>query len=90
MQEYQSYKGKYIGPGCYSSRAEIDEAIEREAVESVKLYAELFCIHKNATTAADLFQVEANLVDNFGYTWEDVNTIEAKTFKEYYKEDAQP
>ena len=45
MKEYQSYKGKFIGPGCYSSRAEIDAAIEREAVESVKLYAELF-LHK--------------------------------------------
>ena len=86
MQEYQSYKGKFIGPGCYSSRTEIDAAIEREAVESVKLYAELFCIHKNATTAADLFEVEGNLIDNFGYTWEEVNVIEAQAFKEYYKE----
>ena len=86
MQEYQSYKGKYIGPGCYSSRAEVDEAIEREAMESVKLYAELFCINKNAATAADLFQVEENLVDNFGYTWEEVDAIEAQAFKEYYKE----
>ena len=86
MQEYQSYKGKFIGPGCYSSRAEIDAAIECEAVESVKLYAELFCIHKNATTAADLFRVEENLVDNFGYTWEEVDAIEAQAFKEYYKE----
>ena len=86
MQEYQSYKGKFIGPGCYSSRAEVDEALKREAVESVKLYAELFCIHKNATTAADLFEVEGNLIDNFGYTWEEVNVIEAQAFKEYYKE----
>ena len=86
MQEYQSYKGKFIGPGCYSSRAEIDAAIEREAVGSVKLYAELFCIHKNATTAADLSRVEENLVDNFGYTWEEVDAIEAQAFKEYYKE----
>ena len=86
MQEYKSYKGKFIGPGCYASRAEIDAAIEREAVESVKLYAELFCIHKNATTAAGLFQVEENLVDNFGYTWEEVDAIEAQAFKEYYKE----
>ena len=86
MKEYQSYKGKFIGPGCYSSRAEIDAAIEREAVESVKLYAELFCIHKNATTAADLFEVEGNLIDNFGYTWEEVDAIEAQAFEEYYKE----
>ena len=86
MQEYQSYKGKFVGPGCYSSRAEIDEAIEREAVESVKLYADLFCINKNAATAADLFQVEEKLVDNFGYTWEEVDAIEAQAFKEYYKE----
>lgn len=87
MREYKPYKGKYIGPGCYASRAEIDAAIEREAVESVKLYAELFCIHKNVASAADLFRVEENLIDNFGYTWEEVDTMEAQAFKEYYKED---
>ena len=52
MQEYQSYKGKYIGPGCYSSRAEVDEALKREAVENVQMLAELFIVHKNYATAA--------------------------------------
>ena len=47
MQEYQSYKGKFIGPGCYSSHAEVDEALKREAVENVQMLAELFIIHKN-------------------------------------------
>lgn len=28
MQEYQSYKGQYIGPGCFSSRAEVDKYID--------------------------------------------------------------
>ena len=55
MQEYQSYKGQYIGPGCYSSRAEVDEALKREAVENVQMLAELFIIHKNYATAATYY-----------------------------------
>ena len=82
MQEYQSYKGKFIGPGCYSSRAEVDEAIEREAVESVKLYAELFMIHKNYATAAALADAQQKLVDHFGYTWPEAEAIEIEVYKE--------
>ena len=82
MQEYQSYKGKFIGPGCYSSRTEIDEAIEREAVESVKLYAELFMIHKNYATAAALADAQQKLVDHFDYTWPEAEAIEIEVYKE--------
>ena len=57
MQEYQSYKGKFIGPGCYSSHAEVDEALKRatmlanfaaipflslQAVAILKIYAAFF------------------------------------------------
>ena len=82
MQEYQSYKGKYIGPGCYSSRAEIDAAIEREAVENVQMLAELFIIHKNYATAAALADAQQRLVNHFGYTWEEAEAIEIEVFKE--------
>ena len=82
MQEYQSYKGKYIGPGCYSSRTEIDEAIEREAVENVQMLAELFMIHKNYATAAALADAQQKLVDHFGYTWPEAEAIEIEVYKE--------
>ena len=82
MQEYQSYKGQYIGPGCYSSRAEVDEALKREAVENVQMLAELFIIHKNYATAAALADAQQRLVDNFGYTWEEAEAIEIEVFKE--------
>ena len=82
MQEYQSYKGKYIGPGCYSSRAEVDEALKREAVENVQMLAELFIIHKNYATAAALADAQQRLVNYFGYTWQEVEAIEIEVFKE--------
>ena len=82
MQEYQSYKGKYIGPGCYSSRAEVDEALKREAVEYVKLVARLFLIHKNHATAAELADAQQRLIDHFGYTWEEAEAIEIEVYKE--------
>ena len=82
MQEYQSYKGKYIGPGCYSSRAEVDEALKREAVEYVKLVVKLFLIHKNHATAAELADAQQRLVTYFGYTWEEAEAIEIEAYKE--------
>lgn len=82
MQEYQSYKGKYIGPGCYSSRAEVDEALKREAVENVQMLAELFIIHKNYATAAALADAQQRLVNYFGYTWQEAEAIEIEVFKE--------
>ena len=82
MQEYQSYKGKYIGPGCYSSRAEVDEALKREAVENVQMLAELFIIHKNYATAAALADAQQRLINHFGYTWPEAEAIENKVFKE--------
>ena len=82
MQEYQSYKGKYIGPGCYSSRAEVDEALKREAVENVQMLAELFIIHKNYATAAALAGAQQRHVNHFGYTWEEAEAIEIEVFKE--------
>ena len=82
MQEYQSYKGKYIGPGCYSGRAEVDEALKREAVENVQMLAELFIIHKNYATAAALADAQQRLVDHFGYTWPEAEAIEIEAYKE--------
>ena len=82
MQEYQSYKGYYIGPGCYSSRAEVDEALKREAVENVQMLAELFIIHKNYATAAALADAQQRLVNYFGYTWQEAEAIEIEVFKE--------
>lgn len=82
MQEYQSYKGKYIGPGCYASRAEVDEALKREAVENVQMLAELFIIHKNYATAAALADAQQRLVDHFGYTWPEAEAMEIEVFKE--------
>ena len=82
MQEYQSYKGKYIGPGCYSSRAEVDEALKREAVENVQMLAELFIVHKNYATAAALADAQQRLVDHFDYTWEEAEAIEIEAYKE--------
>ena len=82
MQEYQSYKGKYIGPGCYSSRAEVDEALKREAVENVQMLAELFIIHKNYATAEALADAQQRLVNLYGYTQEEAEQIEIEAYKE--------
>ena len=82
MQEYQSYKGKYIGPGCYSSRAEVNEALKREAIENVQMLAELFMIHKDYATAAALADAQQRLVDHFGNTWEAAEALELEEYKE--------
>ena len=82
MQEYQSYKGYYIGPGCFSSRAEIDKYLEQSAVEYVKRVAKLFLIHKNYATANELANAEKHLVEDYGYTWEEAEAIEIEAYKE--------
>lgn len=82
MQEYQSYKGYYIGPGCFSSRAEIDKYLEQSAVEYVKRVAKLFLIHKNYANAAELADAQQRLVTYFGYTWEEAEAIEIEAYKE--------
>lgn len=38
MSEYRAYKGYYIGPGTFQSKAEIDEHIKQQAIRTYKSF----------------------------------------------------
>ena len=80
----KQYKGYYIDHVYFNSEAEIDAFVEKKAVEAYKMAIELFA----SAAASDLMarsiyadeKAEA-LVNQFGYTWEQVEEIETSVYK---------
>lgn len=74
----KQYKGYYIDNVIFNNESEIDKHIENKAVEAYKIAVELFCKEKSLEYAAYVNEKAENLVNNFGYTWEQVEKLEIK------------
>ena len=81
MREYRQYKGMYIGPGCFNSKEEIDRFLEKKAVEYFKITVELFLHTKNMDYAIFSDKKKKKLVNQYGYTWEQIEAIEAEIYE---------
>lgn len=81
MREYREYKGKYIGPGCYSTKAEIDQTIKESKIDYMKILVEVFAATGNRAAAVALADYQERLVNEYGYSWEELEAIEAEIYK---------
>ena len=70
------YKGYYIDHRFFSSKEEIDRFLEEQAVNSYRIAVELFALNRNMEYSSYCEERAAVLVDNFGYTWEQVEALE--------------
>lgn len=78
----KQYKGYYIDHIIFNNTEEIDNFLKEQALNSYKLACELFV--NNSTMANSIYCDEKaqRLVNEFGYTWEQVEELEIEYMKQ--------
>ena len=77
----KQYKGYYIDKVIFNNEDEIDEFIKSEAIRDYKQSVELFVNHltiKNSIYCDDKAEI---LVNQFGFTWEQIEELEIQVMK---------
>ena len=77
----KQYKGYYIDNVIFSSEREIDIFLEKREVQSYKDACELFAHQPTIPMATYCDEIAVRLVEQFGYTWEQVEELEAAAHK---------
>lgn len=73
----KQYKGYYIDGVIFNSKEEIYEHIKNELVRSYKNHCELFAtVDCNAAMASACDEIAEKLVNDYGFTWEELDEIE--------------
>lgn len=76
----RQYKGYYIDKVFFHNEREIEEFLERQALESYKTACKIFNSHSTMEASIYCNQKAQILVNNFGYTWEQLEEIEIQTY----------
>lgn len=77
----KQYKGLYIDNVYFNNTADIDQFLKEKAVQSYKTAVELFAHRKSMEYAIYVDECAERLVNQFGYTWEQVEAIEASAYQ---------
>ena len=70
------YKGYYIDNVIFTSKEDIDIFLKEKAVKAYRVAVELFNNNRNLEYSMYCDQCADVLVNNFGYTWEQVEALE--------------
>jgi hypothetical protein len=77
----KKYKGYYIDHIYFNSKEEIDEFIKSEAVNAYRKSVEYFANHPSMEASSYSSDKADRLVNEFGFSWEEVEAIEIKTLE---------
>ena len=77
----KQYKGFYIDNTIFHSETEIDEYLKAVAVEDYKRRVEAWEHSRTVEAAAYVDEKAETLVNNFGFTWEEVEELETETLQ---------
>lgn len=77
----KQYKGYYIDKVIFNSKADIDEFLKTQAVDAYKRAVAYFATHSNMAASIYCDSKAEILVNQFGYTWEQVEAFEIATLK---------
>lgn len=77
----KEYKGFYIDRAIFKNEQDTDKFLENQALEAYKTACELFATHSNMANANYMNEKAEILVNNFGYTWEQLEEIEIQSYK---------
>ena len=75
------YKGYTIDNVIFSSKEDIDRFLEEQAVKAYRIAVELFDNNRNLEYSMYCDQCADVLVNNYGYTWEQIEALEIATLK---------
>ena len=77
----KQYKGYYIDKVIFNNEEEIDIFLEKQAVDAYKSACELFAQHKTIGNSITCDEKAERLVNQFGYTWEQVEQLEIEVYE---------
>jgi len=77
----KQYKGYYIDNVIFHSETEIDDHIKANAVEDYKRRVEAWEHSRTLESAVCVSEKAEILVNNFGFTWEEVEMLEVETLQ---------
>lgn len=77
----RNYKGYYIDGFTFKNEQEIDAFIEKQAVDAYKKDVKIFAMNLNMESSIIASDSARRLVENFGYTWEQVEEIENEVYE---------
>lgn len=77
----KNYKGYYIDKVIFNSTADIDQFLKDQAVEAYKIAVEYFSTHPTMEASIYCDSKAEVLVNQFGYTWEQVEALEIATLE---------
>lgn len=78
MKQYKRY---YIDNIYFNSKEEIDEFIKTQAIDSYCKSVKYFASHPSMEVSSIISDKAQQLVDNFGFSWEEIETLEIKTLE---------
>lgn len=77
----KQYRGYYIDNAIFNSTQDIDNFIKAEALRAYRKAIELFAETRTPAASVWADQKAEKLVNEFGYTWEEVEAIEIETLE---------
>lgn len=80
MSEYRAYKGYYIGPGTFQSKAEIDEHIKQQAIRTYKSFCHSFARCSSIEAALVMSEKADWMHKQLGMSYEEIEAIEIAAF----------
>lgn len=77
----KNYKGYYIDKITFNSPADIDQFLKDQAIKTYKLAVEYFTTHPTMEASNYCHSKAEILVNQYGYTWEQVEALEIATLE---------
>lgn len=78
----KQYKGLYIDNVIFHNEQEIEEHLKQQALKSYRIAVELFMHNVSIEYSMHVEETAAVLVNNFGYSWEEIEELEISIMKE--------
>lgn len=76
----KQYKGYYIDKVIFNNEKEIDEFLEKQALEAYITACKIFNSHCTIESSISCDEKAQILVNNFGYTWEQIEQLEIQAY----------
>ena len=76
----KQYKGYYIDKVIFNNEKEIEAFLEKQAIEAYKTACKIFASHSTMENSIYCDEKAQILVNNFGYTWEQIEQLEIQAY----------
>lgn len=77
----KQHKGYYIDNVIFHNEEEIDNFLEKQAVDAYKLACSVFATHSTVANSLLVDEKAERLVKFYGYTWEQLEAIELESYQ---------